>query len=131
MVRRPRRLVVPIIGLTEPERLLEAVCALAEGDDAVIAVVVIEISPLLPLDARMDEEEAAARALLARARAVAEAYGVHFVPRVVRARESAAAILALAEEQDADLVVVGSGGHRLRRPERQLVRKASGPVLVV
>jgi nucleotide-binding universal stress UspA family protein len=131
MPSRERRLLVPLTGSPEPERVLSTVVGLVEDREAtVIAVVVIEVSPLLPLNAEMAEEEAGARQLLARARTVAEAY-VHYVPRIVRARKAAAAILELAAEEDAEIVVVDAGGHHLRRAERQLLRKAPGRVLVV
>ena len=126
-----RRLVVPLTHSPQPERVLETVCALPGDDASVIGVVVIEVSPLLPLDAQMSEEEAAARALLARARKAADSCGVGFVPRIIRARKLVPALLELAAEEDAEIVVVDSGGHHLRRPERQLVRKAPDRVLVV
>src|SRR5262245_48664128 len=103
-----RRLVVPLTGSPQPERVRATVCGLAFDDASVIAVVVIEISPLLPLDAQMDDEEASARALLARARTVADSCGIGFVPRIVRARTTVSALLELAAEEDAEIVVVSS-----------------------
>jgi nucleotide-binding universal stress UspA family protein len=126
-----RRLVVPLTGSPQPERVLETVCGLAGDDASVIAVVVIEVSPLLPLDAQLGDEEAGARTLLARARTVADSCGVGFVPRIVRARKAVPALLELAAEEDAEIVIVESSGHHLRRSERQLVRKAPDRVLVV
>jgi nucleotide-binding universal stress UspA family protein len=122
---------VPLTDPVETEQLMRTACTVAEEDASVTAVVVIEISPLLPLDARMDEEEARARRLLSRARAAGEDYGVRVVPRVVRARAAAPAILELAVQEDAELVVVGSGRHRLRKLERQVLRNAPCRVLVV
>jgi nucleotide-binding universal stress UspA family protein len=124
-------LLVPLTASSDPERAMTTACELAGQNASLTGVVVIEVSPLLPLDARLDEEESAARAVLARARSVADSYGVHFVPQVVRAREAAAAILSFAEEEDAEIVVVDTAGHRLSRPERQLIRKAPGRVRVV
>ena len=106
-------------------------CALAGEDGTVDAVVVIEISPLLPLDARMDAEEASARMLLARARAVADACGVRLVPHLVRAREAAPAILELAEREEAEIVVAKREGRRLPRPARKLMHRAPGRVLII
>jgi nucleotide-binding universal stress UspA family protein len=126
--------VVRLTGTVDPERLMGTACTLADEDASVTAVVVIEISPLLPLDARMDEDEARARLLLARARATGDAYGIRVVPRVIRARAAAPAILALAEDEGAELVVVGSPRHRrhrLRKLERQLLRNAHCRMLVV
>jgi nucleotide-binding universal stress UspA family protein len=128
-----QKVVVPLTDSVELEQLMSTACTLAQEDASVTAVVVIEISPLLPLDARMDEEEAHARRLLARARAAGDACGIRVVPRVVRARATASAILTVAEEEDAELVVLGSRGrrHRLRKLERQLLRRAHCRVLVV
>src|SRR5262245_7345368 len=126
-----RRLLVPLTGSPRPERVLETVCAFAGEDVSVIAVVVIEVSPLLPLDAQLSEEEAGARVLLARARMVADSCGVGFVPRIVRARKTVPALLELAADEKAEIVVVDSGDHHLGRSERRLVRKAPDRVLVV
>ena len=111
--------------------MLEIVSGLAGDDATVVAVVVIEVSPLLPLDAQMSGQEARARTLLTRARAVADPCGVGFVPRIVRARRAVPALLELAAEEDAEIIVVNSGGHHLRRPGRQLVREAPDRVRVV
>jgi nucleotide-binding universal stress UspA family protein len=79
----------------------------------------------------MDAEEASARMLLARARSVADACGVRFVPHVIRAREVASAILELAEQVDAEIVVVDRDGRGRRRAERRLLRRAGDRALVV
>jgi nucleotide-binding universal stress UspA family protein len=125
-----RRLLVPLCASQEPERVMRTVCDLADEDATVFAVVVIEVSPLLPLDAELAREEADARLLVARARTVAESCGVHCVARIVRARRAAVAVLDLAAEEDAEIVLVG-GGHHPRRSERQLLRKAPDRVLLV
>ena len=125
-----RRLLVPLGGSDQPERVMRAVCELADEDATLFAAVVIEVSPLLPLDAELAEEEARARLLLVRARAAAESLGVYCVPRIVRARRASDALLDLAAEEDAEIVLVGSG-HHLRRSERQLLRKAPDRVLLL
>lgn len=127
----PRNVVVPLLESPDPEHLVSIACGLAGEDGTVDAVVVIELSPLLPLDARMEEEETAARMLLARARAVADASGVRFVPHIVRAREAAPVILELAEREEAEIVMADGGGRRLPRAERRLVRRAPDRVLIV
>ena len=127
----PHTLVVPLLGSPDPERTVATACELAGAEGTVDAVVVIEISPLLPLDARMDAEEASARMLLARARSVADACGVRFAPHVIRAREAASAILELAEQEDAEIVVVDRDGRCRRRAERRLLRRAGDRALVV
>lgn len=145
-LRRPvvadgyRRILVPLFGGLESARAVDAACRLAaERRSTVTAVSVIEVPPFLPLDARMDDEEADGLGQLARAEAVADAYGVRFERRQVRAREAATAVLDAVEECAPELVVVLA--HRRRRGSRsgtpfardvqQLLRKAPCRVLVI
>src|SRR4051812_9058125 len=123
------RLLVPLID--EPERVMHTACTLADERARVTAVYVIEISPLLPLDARMDAEEEHGRRYLRRAQAVGDEFGVRVVPRLVRARQAGAAILELAEAEDSELVVMATTKHRVRRVVRQVLRKAPCRVLLV
>ncbi|HEY8774211.1 MAG TPA: universal stress protein [Gaiellaceae bacterium] len=104
-----RRLLVPVLGNPESERAVEVACRLAaERRASITAITVIEVPPLLPLDARMTEEEAEARRLHGRATTIADAYGVTVVFRTVRAREAGTAILEELEKSDAELVVIGA-----------------------
>ncbi len=112
VLRGYRNLLVPLLDDPEPERAVELACRLAADDSAtVVAAVVIEIPPLLPLDAHMLVEEAAARALLERAGATADRYGVRLLPRLVRTREAAGAIVDLVRSERAELVVLGASAH--------------------
>lgn len=113
-----RRLLVPITGTAESGRAMETACALAaEQGSAVTAVYVVEVSPLLPLDASMSDEEAEAREALGRAEAIADAFGLKVHTRCVRSRDAGKAIVDLAETEDAELVVIGAP--RDRRPRRR------------
>jgi nucleotide-binding universal stress UspA family protein len=104
-----RRLLVPLLESAEVERAVELACRLAsEQASIVLGVATIEVPPWLPLDAHMREEEAAARGLLERAGATAAAYGIRFVPKLVRAREAAVEIVDLARREKAELVVLGA-----------------------
>jgi nucleotide-binding universal stress UspA family protein len=125
-----RRVLVPLTTVPEAERAVATACALADERATVTAAVVIEVSPLLPLDARMDDEERGARVLLARARAAGDTGGVRVAPCVIRARDAAAAILELAGREGSDLIVIGSARPR-RRLVRQVLRSAPCRVLVV
>ena len=86
--------VVPV--MKDPERSVEAALELAGESATLMAVYVIEVSPLLPLDAAMPVEEEHAKRFLRRAASVGAARGVRVVPRLVRARDAATAIRALA-----------------------------------
>jgi nucleotide-binding universal stress UspA family protein len=109
-----RRLLVPITGSAESARAMETACALAAEHGASITVAyVIEVSPLLPLDARMDEEEAEARDALARAEAIADAFGLKVHRHTIRARDAGRALVDLVEDEDMELVVIAA-----QRPRR-------------
>ena len=83
-----------MVGNPESERAVEVACRLAsEGHAAITVVTVIEVPALLPLDARMTDEESEARRLHNRATAIGDVFGVAVVSRVVRGREAATAIL--------------------------------------
>jgi nucleotide-binding universal stress UspA family protein len=104
-----RNLLVPISDNVESERAMDVACRLAADHGATIAVVsVIEVLPVLPLDAHMTTEERTAHRLLTRAAAIADSYGVHVVPRVLRARDAAAAIVHQAEERETEIILIGA-----------------------
>ena len=129
-----RRLLVPITAEPDSNRAVEVACSLAaERAAELTAVFVIEISPLLPLDARMDEDEALARQALHRAQALADSFGVHLRARKIRAREAGAAIVDLAEVLDAEVVVLAAPRKRRSRfgaTVRKVLAKAPCPVLI-
>ena len=126
-----RAVLVPLIDTPDVERVIDTACTLAHERGSVTAVVAIEISPLLPLDARMDDEEEHARTLLRRAQAAGDAYGLRVGTRIIRARDAGPSILELAGELGTDLLVLGTPRHRLRRRVRHLLRKAPCRVLLV
>jgi nucleotide-binding universal stress UspA family protein len=103
------RIVVPV-GPEEPPplRAVEAAARIAAERATVVLVCVLDVPRELPLDALFPEEEAAARAVLRRAAAVVERYGIHVVQRVERSYSAAPAVLALADEYRADLIVLGT-----------------------
>jgi nucleotide-binding universal stress UspA family protein len=135
-----RRIVVPLLGGRESVRAVDAACRLAaERKSVVIAVSVIEVPPLLPLDARMDDEEAEGLWELAAAEAIADEYGVVLRRRQLRAREAAPAVLEATEETAAELVVVyaprkaraSRNSSPFGRDVRQILRKAPCRVLII
>lgn len=78
------------------------------------AVSVLEVPPLLPLDAYLLEEEGEARRLLERAGATADSFGVHAVQRLVRARDAGRAIVDEAAAGDVELIVLGAARRTLK-----------------
>ena len=113
VLRGYRRVLVPLVPDPESEGAVALACRLAADRAAtLVGLVVIEIPPALPLNAHMHDDEAAARSLLERAGATAATYGVGFSPRIVRARKAAAAIVDLARQEEAELVVIGGSSRR-------------------
>jgi nucleotide-binding universal stress UspA family protein len=108
VLRGYRRLLVPVVEGPVSERALELACRLAsDSGSTVVAVAVVEVAPLLPLDAHMVDEERAAHELLERAGATADSYGVALAPRMLRARTAGEAIVRVARQESAELVVIG------------------------
>jgi nucleotide-binding universal stress UspA family protein len=119
------RIVVPLAS-DDPLalRCVEAAARLASGAAGLVLVFALEVPRELPLDALFPEEEAAARATLRSAAALAESYGVHVVQRLTHAYSAASAVLGLAREYGADLIVVGVP-RRARRRRSVLDRTAT------
>ena len=111
-----RRVLVAVVASSESEQAVDVACRLASPRSSVIALNVIEVPPLLPLDAHMRKEEAEGHRVGELALALGESYGITVVPRLVRARDAGAAIVAEAEAADCDLVVIGAE----RRPASRM-----------
>jgi APA family basic amino acid/polyamine antiporter len=104
-----RTIVVPVKRTGESEEALVAAARLAAERGATVVVVhVMEVPLSLPLDARLDEDEDAAEALLDDAQALVESYGVRAVTRLLRARKAGPAIVEEARRRDAELVLLGA-----------------------
>jgi len=111
------RTVVVSLG-DDPESLLAVptACALAAPDGgSLIGVFIIEVPTELPLEAHMFGAEGRARDALGRAREAADAYGLRFSGRIVRAHGTAEAILAETERLRADLIVLAARRRKSRR----------------
>jgi nucleotide-binding universal stress UspA family protein len=104
-----RRLLVPVVDNAVSLRAVEVACRLAADRHASLEVLsVIEVPPLLPLEAHMLDEEVAAHRLLERAEAIADLHGVPVSVRLVRARDAGSAIAELVDGSTAELVVLGA-----------------------
>ncbi|HKD32944.1 MAG TPA: universal stress protein [Gaiellaceae bacterium] len=115
-----RRILVPLVPNLESETAMALAAELAEDrGSSITAVVVVEVSPELPLEAHMLDEEAQAKRTLDDAHAIGNARGVHVHTRTLRARQAGEAIVEEAERSRADLVV-------LRAPRQNGRRKIFG-----
>ena len=128
-----KRILVPMkLGVIGEEMLATAVKLASEHEAEVQALHVIRVPLELPLDAPMLDEEERAEASLAEAKLLGADFGVTVEGTTVRARAIGDAIVAQAEEVDADLIVLGSAPRwrravavlladgRLRAPQRAL-----------
>jgi nucleotide-binding universal stress UspA family protein len=89
-------------------RAVEAAARISADTATIALVYVIEVPRELPLDALFPEEGEAARTALRNAAAVAEAHGVHVVQRLERAYAASSAVLEVADELGADVIVLGA-----------------------
>jgi nucleotide-binding universal stress UspA family protein len=125
-----RTIVVPLDDDAWSLSALSTACALAAPDGGLlVGVFVIEIPTELPLEAHMFEAEGRAREALRRAREAAEAYGLRFSGRIVRANGAAEAIVAEAERLNADLIILAARRRSARRPGAELFDKTVRTVL--
>ncbi len=110
-----RSILVPVVAGSESREAVELSARLATERAGRIVLLRVVVVPLeLPLDADLTEQLEEANDLLDEHRAVAEAYGVRVVERVVRARNAGRAIVDEAERRGSEIVVLGAprGQHR-------------------
>ena len=105
------RIMVPFDGSAASERALAFACRTAAAPaDVVEAINVVRVPPQLPISAEIPGVRTHAEAVLARAEALADRYGVRLRTMLVLARAVGPGIVAAA--RDGDLLVIG---HRPRR----------------
>ena len=112
------RILVPMkIGLIGEEVLGTAIKLAEEHGSSIAALHVVRVPLDKALDAEMVEAEERAEASLAEAKLVAAELGITVDGVLVRARAIGEAIVDVAVEQSADLIVMGSSP-RWRRQSR-------------
>jgi APA family basic amino acid/polyamine antiporter len=119
------------------EMVATAVRLAQDGDMKVHALFVIKVPLDEPLDAELYDLEEQAAASLAEARALGADHGVEVETHTVRSRSIGDAILGVAKELDADLIMLGSAP-RWRRQSRffsptveYVLKKSTAEVLIV
>jgi nucleotide-binding universal stress UspA family protein len=112
------RILVPMkIGLIGEEVLATAIKLAEEEGAAVSALHVVRVPLDRPMDAELTDAEEQAEASLAEAKLLAAELGIEVEGIIVRARAIGEAIVDVAVERGADLVVMGSSP-RWRRQSR-------------
>lgn len=89
--------------------LMKVACEMSKGmGGRLIAAHVVEVAPTLPLDAESEALDRPGRQVLDQAREAATRYGFREITtRLVRGREAGKAIVAEAQDQGAELLVMG------------------------
>jgi nucleotide-binding universal stress UspA family protein len=104
-----RKIVVPVNMHSNWERAVELACRLGEDQKAeVILTYVIEIPFTLSLSAPLAKAEQTARETLERAQAIVEQHELPVRTQVERARQAGEGIARLAQDEDADLIVMAA-----------------------
>lgn len=105
-----RSIMVPVDGSHASMSALALACDIAQKNKSeVFAVHVIAVKRTLPLDAPLEEEEAAGDKILANAEQVAKEQGCKVEYEMLHAREAGSAIVDEAIERQVDLIIIGTG----------------------
>jgi nucleotide-binding universal stress UspA family protein len=123
-VNKLTRILVPVLHKNEvTDRTVALAVQMAQHRNGnVEALAVLEVSFMLPLDARVEEDEQCALALLDRAESVA----IHtrssskVIKRLLKARNAGAAIVREAEEKVVDLIIIANVPVRVRGSMQQI-----------
>jgi amino acid transporter/nucleotide-binding universal stress UspA family protein len=108
------QMLVPIVGSRITDEMVVLACQLAtEKQSAIDVMYVIEVPMNLPLDARLANERARAKAVLDAAQVIADQFDIEMRPVVVTARAAGKAIVEEATVRHSEVVILGT--HRKRR----------------
>ncbi|MBI3989918.1 MAG: universal stress protein [candidate division NC10 bacterium] len=101
-------ILVPTVGAPYAEHAVELACRLGQEQKAEIALIyVVEVPRTLPLSTPLPQIEAMAQDALARGQAIVALHGLPSAARIERAREAGERILHVAQDLDADVIVLG------------------------
>jgi len=102
------KVLVAISNEAEVESLVSLACHLAQGMAAdVVALHVVAVPLVTPLEATEETIDHAGKEVLAQAERAAQSFSRPFSTQLLRAREVAEAIVGVAKEQRVDLLVIG------------------------
>jgi nucleotide-binding universal stress UspA family protein len=102
------KILVTVGGWRTDEAVVDLACRLARETKAKIKVIyVVEVAPALPLDAQIQTDIDLGWQILDRAQVCAEENDYEVDMELLQAREAGPAILEEAEEQGADMILMG------------------------
>lgn len=132
-----KSLLIPTQGMVYSERGVELACRLGADQDAtLIFAYVIEVPRTLPLNAEMAEEDKHAGEALSHAGELAAMHKMKSKSITVRSRSAGEEIVKIAQEQDADVIIMGIRQHVglkeniLGRTSDTVLRKAPCEVII-
>jgi pimeloyl-ACP methyl ester carboxylesterase/nucleotide-binding universal stress UspA family protein len=137
-VSQLRRIVVPVDVDVDTGRAVELACRLGQAQRADILLVhVVAVPHVLPLDHPLPEAMLRAERALALGQAIVAEHELRASKRILRDRSVAGAVVRLAKEENADLIVMEVGGDERRSAEgppgktaQEILRRASCEVLL-
>jgi nucleotide-binding universal stress UspA family protein len=102
------KILVPVSGSKADEGAIELACDLVKqkGKKTIIAVHVIPVDRSLPLDAEIEAEMNRSEVILSRAEEQIKKRGCAVETEILQAREVGSAIIDVAREHQADLVII-------------------------
>jgi nucleotide-binding universal stress UspA family protein len=102
------RILVPVQGNALSDRMVAFGCQMAKYRDAELTVLyVIEVPPILPLDAAMPDEDRGAAEAFERARKIADRYNVKVNTAVLKTRRAGPGIVQYARDHQYDVILMG------------------------
>lgn len=121
-VNKLTRILVPLLHKNETtDRIVALAAQMARHRNGNVEVLaVIEVSFMLPLDAKVEEDEKYALELLACAESVAMHSATKVKKRILKARNAGAAIVREAEEKAVDLIIIANTPIRVRGNVQQI-----------
>jgi nucleotide-binding universal stress UspA family protein len=137
-VSQLRRIVVPVDVDVDTGRAVELACRLGQAQRAELLLVhVVAVPHVLPLDHPLPEAMQRAERALALGQAIVAEHDMRAGKRILRDRSVAGAIVRLAKEENADLIVMEVGGDERRSAEgppgktaQEILRRAPCEVLL-
>src|SRR3989440_6928145 len=121
-VNKLTRILVPLLKKNETtDRAVALAAQMARHRNGTVEVLaVIEVSLMLPLDAKVEENEKYALELLDCAESVAIQNATKVKKRILKARNAGAAIVREAEEKAVDLIIIANTPIRVRGNMHQI-----------
>lgn len=102
------KILVPVTGAPVDDETIRLACGFAKKSKGkVLAVYIIGVKRVLPLDAEIETEIKKAEAILDHVEEIGDEEGCEITTDLIQAREEAPAIVDEAVEQEMDLILLG------------------------